>query len=201
MDPRVHRWAMWWGTLVAALVLVAVGSLGYVAVLASVEWYGTPVSDARDLPSMGVGRYARFEGTIALNTTEDVVAEQVQVEAGPWTADDWNWTVPWFYLEDGRGEAVLVLSTQISITRPGPHDGDYHRGDGVCVGGFVTLDASERPALRADYVGKHSKDAGARWAPHFLAALVVGGALIVVFALERLFLEPRRRRAGSWRST
>ena len=200
MDPGVHRATVWWGTFATALALAAVGIFGYLIVSGGLEWYRTPLSDARDVAGMDVGEYVRVDGTIALNATEDVVARQVTVEKGPWTVEEREWAVPYFYLEDDHGDAVEVLCTQVQTTRPGPHDGAYHRGDGACVGGHVTLDAAGRKALRADFVGKHPLDAGARFVGYYYAAMAASGVLFVLLLIGRLFLEPRRRPGRGWRS-
>ncbi len=199
MDPQVHRVTVWWGTFATALVLAAVGILGYLTASGGLDWYRTDLSDACDLGTMDVGDYVRVDGTIALNATEDVVAREVEVEKGPWTVEEREWEVPFFYLEDERGDAVEVLCTQVLTTRPGPHGGDYHRGDGACVGGYVTLDNAGRKALRADYVGKHPLDAAARFIGYYYAAMVASGTLLFLFAIGRLFLEPRRKSGRGWR--
>lgn len=200
MDPKVHRATVWWGTFAAALVLAAVGVFGYITASGGLEWYRTPLSDARDVAGMDVGDYVRVDGTIAPNATEDVVAREVEVEKGPWTVEEREWTVPFFYLEDERGDAVEVLCTQVSTTRPGPHGGDYHRGDGACAGGYVTLDSAGRKALRADYIGKHPIDAAARFVGYYYAAMAASGLLFALLLIGRLFLEPRRRSGRGWRS-
>lgn len=201
MRDEVGRLASWWATLVVGLALVTLGVFGYLLVLGDVNWYGTEVSSYRKALSQDQGEYVRIVGRIALNTSEDVVIEQVEVEKAVWTAYEYDYFEERIYLEDAKGNSVLVLFGHVYETKPGRHDGDYHRGDEVCVGGYVTRDRVGIPAVRADFVAKHPEDTPARYASAFAGCALAGMMTVLAFALARLFLHPRRAEAPDWRGT
>ena len=201
MDARVERLALWWATLVAGLALVCVGFFGYMLVSGSLQWYDTPVSSAGEAKAAPLSDYVRVEGTFSLNASEDVLVVQRTVQKGPWEVKEYNYTEPRVYLEDDTGASVLLLMEHVSTTRPGPHGGDYHKGDGVCVGGYATVDPIGRRAVRVDYLGKSPQDASARFVGYFYAAMFGGALLVMLFVVERLFLHPRRKGGPGWRGT
>ena len=201
MDPGVERLALWWATLVAGLALVTVGFFGYMIVSGSLEWYDTPVSSAEEAKAAPFAAYVRVQGALSLNASEDVLVVQRTVQKGPWEVKEYNYTEPRVYLEDGTGASVLLIMEHVSITRPGPHGGDYYKGDDVCVGGYATVDPIGRHAIRVDYLGKSPVDAPARFVGTFYAAMFAGATLVVAFVVERLFLHPRRMVGPGWRGT
>jgi hypothetical protein len=201
MDLGVRRIMLWWGTLVLALVLLAVGVFGFIIVSGELAWYNTPVSAARDALDGDMGDYVRVEGRIALNATTDVVIRAVEVEKAIWMDTEYEYDVAFFYVEDGRGDAVLVLFDHVSETKAGRHDGDYHKGDEVCIGGTVAVEGTGLRALRADFVARHSVDTHARYVMWYVSSILGGGLLAIGFALTRLFLSPRKDRGRDWRVT
>ena len=201
MDAGVRRLANWWGTLVLALALLFVGISGYIWIIDDLAWYRTDVVDARDVQSMDLGDYVRVEGTVALNTSEDVIIVQREVEKATISMNEYEYTVRWVWVEDGRGDAVLVLFDHVGQTKPGRHDGDYHRGDMICVGGYVADDGSGIKRVRANFVAKHPNDTPAIFWSLFVGMIVAGIVLILLFVVTRIFLEQRRPDAPDWRGT
>jgi hypothetical protein len=199
MDPGVSRYVSWWGTAMIALGLVFVGTFGYIWITDDLNWYRTEVVDNRDIATMTLGDYVRLEGTVALNASEDTFISQVQVEKAVWETDEYEYNVDWIWITDDRGDAVLVLFDHVPTTKPGAHDGDYHLGDPICVGGYVTEDASGIMRVRAAFVAKHSNDTPAVYWQLFVAAIVVGLVLLLLFVVTRMFLSPRRHEAPDWR--
>jgi hypothetical protein len=201
MDLGVRRVMLWWGTFVLALVLLAVGTFGYIIISGELEWYDTPVSDASDALDGDLGDYVRVEGRIALNASEDVVIRAVEVDKAIWTDTEYEYEVAYVYVEDASGDAVLVLFDHVSETKAGRHEGDYHKGDEVCVGGTVAVEGEGLKALRADFVAKHPVDTPARWVMFYVSSILGGGLLATGFVLARLFLNPRKERDQDWRVT
>lgn len=201
MDPGVRRIANWWGTLVLGLGLVTLGVGGYLWVVEELNWYRTPVSDAADVQSAALGDYVRVEGMVALNTTRDVIISERVVEKAAWSVTEYDYHVDWVWVEDDEGEPVLVLFDHVSITKPGRHGGDYHKGDRVCIGGSVALEGPGIKRVRADYVAKYPEDSNARYVEWFYGASFAGMMLVLVFALARFLLHPRKEEAPDWRGT
>jgi hypothetical protein len=201
MDPGVRRVASWWGTLVLALALVFVGTFGYIWIGDDLEWLRTDVVDPRDVSSMKLGKYVRIEGTVAMNTTEDVIVVQHEVEKATTTAYEYEYTVAWAWIEDDNGNSVLVLFDHVTQTKPGRHDGNYHKGDTVCIGGSVAEDGSGIKRVRAHMVAKHQNDTVAIYWQFFVGAIIIGLILVLLFGVTRLFLKPRKMEAPDWRGT
>lgn len=199
MDPGVSRYMAWWGTALVALGLVFVGTLGYLWITDELAWYRTDVVDARDVASMDVGDYVRVEGTVALNASRDVIVSRSTVTKAVWETDEYTYNVDWIWVTDDRGDAVLVLFDHVPTTKPGAHDGDYHVGDPICVGGYVTDDGSGIMRVRAQFVAKHRNDTPAIFWAWFVAAAFIGLLLLLVFVVTRVFLNPRRQEAPDWR--
>ncbi len=202
MDPGVYRIANWWGTFVLGLVLIFVGVAGYLWVVEDLNWYRTDVSDADEVRSMHLGDYARVEGTVALNTSEDVIITEFDVQKAVMTVQDYEYHVDWIWVEDDKGGVVLILFDHVRVTKEGRHGGDYHRGDRVCIGGTVTTEGGvEINRIRADFVAKHPEDTAARYVAAFYAAGFCGMMVILVFVLARIFLNPRKAETLDWRGT
>ena len=199
MDPGVHRYISWWGTALIALGLVFVGTFGYLWISDDLAWYRSDVVDARDVAPLKVGDYVRVEGTVALNASEDVIVTQVIVEKAVWETEEYEYNVDWVWVTDGRGDAVLVIFDFVPTTKPGAHDGDYHLGDPICVGGHVTDDGSGIKRVRAAFVAKHPNDTPAIFWQYFVAAIIVGLVLLLLFVVTRMFLSPRKQEAPDWR--
>ncbi|UCC93649.1 MAG: hypothetical protein JSW25_03015 [Thermoplasmata archaeon] len=199
MDPGVTRYFTWWGTALIALGLVFIGTFGYLWINDDLNWYRAEVVDNRDIQSMDVGDYVRVEGTVALNASEDLIITQVQVEKVVWEVDEYEYNVDWIWVTDDRGDPVLVIFDFVPVTKPGAHDGDYHVADPICVGGHVTDDGSGIMRVRAAFVAKHSNDTPAIFWQFFVAAIVVGLVLLLLFVLTRMFLFPRKQEAPDWR--
>lgn len=199
MDPGVRRVTNWWGTLVLGLALVFVGTFGYIWIVDDLAWYRTDIVDSRDVQSNDVGDYVRVEGMVALNTTEDIIIIQHQVEKATISTYEYEYTVAWVWVEDDRGDPVLVLFDRGSQTKPGRHDGDYHRGDQVCIGGHVTDDGTGIMRVRSNFVAKHPNDTPAIFWQFFVAAIVIGLVLMAMFVVTRMFLNPRKKEAPDWR--
>jgi hypothetical protein len=201
MDLRVRRVAMWWGTLAAGLVLVAVGMFGYLIVSEELRWYETEVSEAKSALAGEMGDYVRIEGRIALNATKDVVVVEKEVTKAVWTVEEYEYTVSHVWVEGDDGGVVTVLFDHISVTKPGRHGGDYHKGDWVCIGGTIAIESTGRKALRANFVAKHPEDTPARFADLYLIAAISGMFLILMFVITRYFLSPRLQKGPDWRGT
>jgi hypothetical protein len=148
---------------------------------------------------MDVGDYLRIEGKVALNTTEDVFIIQHRVEKATISTYEYEYMVSWIWVEDERGDAVLVLFDRESQTKPGRHDGDYHRGDQICIGGHVTKDGSGIVRVRSAFVARHQNDTPAIFWEFFVAAIIIGLTLMAMFVVMRMFLNPRKREAPDWR--
>ncbi len=199
MDPGVSRYVSWWGTALVALGLVFVGTFGYLWISDDLAWYRTEVVDARDVASMEVGDYVRVEGAVALNASEDVIITQSTVTKAVWETEEYTYNVDWIWVTDDRGDPVLVLFDHVPHTKPGAHEGDYHRGDPICVGGYVTDDGTGIMRVRAHFVAKHSNDTPAIFWAWFVASAFIGLLLLLVFVVVRVFLHPRKREAPDWR--
>lgn len=199
MDPGVRRVTNWWGTFVLGLALVLIGTFGYIWIIDDLAWYHTDIVDAKDVSSMDVGDYVRIEGKVALNTSQDIIIIQHQVEKATIDTLEYEYTVTWAWIEDGKGDAVLVLFDRESQTKPGRHDGDYHRGDQVCIGGHVTVDLSGIKRVRSNFVAKHPNDTPAIFWEFFVAAIIIGMVLMSMFVVTRMFLKPRKKEAPDWR--
>ena len=199
MDPGVSRHMHWWGTAVLGLGLIFVGTFMYIMILEDLAWYRTDVVDNRDVRSMDIGDYVRVEGDVALNATEDVVISQRLVERTTWDYHEYDYQVAHVWVTDDRGDPILVLFDHVPHTKEGRHDGDYHRGDQVCIGGYVTQDASGIKRVRAHFVAKHQNDTHAIFWEYYVAAIVVGFVLLLAFVVARVFLTPRKREAPDWR--
>jgi hypothetical protein len=191
----------WWGTALVALGLVFVGTFGYVLLSSDIAWYRTEVTDNRDIASLAIGEYVRVEGEVALNASQDVIVTQVPVESATWEWHDYEYNVDHVWLTDGRGDPVLVLFDHVPTTKPGRHDGDYHRGDMVCVGGHVTDDGTGIKRVRAEFVANHRNDTPAVLWQLLVAAILIGLVMLLAFVATRMFLRPRKREAPDWRGT
>jgi hypothetical protein len=199
MDPWVSRYLAWWGTALVALGLVFVGTFGYLWISDDLAWYRTEVVDARDISRMDVGDYVRVEGRVALNASHDVIITMEMVEKVVWETENYTYNVDWIWVTDDRGDAVLVLFDHVPTTKPGAHEGSYHVGDLICVGGYVTDDGSGIMRVRAAFVAKHPNDTYAIFWPWFVAAVIAGLVLLLLFVVTRVFLNPRRHEAPEWR--
>jgi hypothetical protein len=201
MEPDVHRLARWWGILVIGLLLFTAGVFGYIVIWGDIAWYRTDVMGAHVAMSQDMGDYVRVEGVVALNATEDVIIVEREVEKAIWTGLEYEYTVPYVWVEDGKGNPLLVIFDHVSTTKSGRHDGNYHKGDMVSIGGTVAvLDTGEK-ALRADFVAKHRNDSTARFAGYFVAAMFAGLLLAAIHIIYRLFLRPRKEVGLDWRGT
>lgn len=202
MEPGVRRIVNWWGTFVLGLGLVTVGVAGYLWVVEELGWYRTDVSPANDIQSKDLGEYVRVDGVVALNASEDIIITQEEVERGVWTTLEYEYHVDWVWVEDEDGGVVLVLFDHVRLTKPGRHDGDYHKGDRVCIGGTVATEGGVPiKRVRADFTAKHPEDSNARYVDLFYASAFVGMMLILVFVLARFLLNPRKTEAPDWRGT
>ncbi len=202
MDPGVYRIANWWGIFVVGLVLMFIGVAGYLWVVEDLNWHSTDLSDADEVQSMDLGNYARVEGTVALNTSEDVIITEFDVEKAIMTVQDYAYHVDWIWVEDDDGGVVLILFDHVRVTKEGRHGGDYHRGDRVCIGGTIATEGGvEINRIRADFVAKHPGDTPARYVAAFYAASFSGMMVILVFVLARIFLNPRKVDERDWRGT
>lgn len=181
------------------LVLAFAGVFAYIFVTDDLGWYRTELVGAREVWEGELGQYVRVEGRFAVNASKDVIIVQEEVEKAVWTSYEYNHTVPWVWMEDERGDPLLVLFGTVSDTKPGRHGGDYHRGDEVCIGGTVAEDGSGVMRLRADVVAKYPEDTPARYAQGFVASAFAGMMLVLVFVLARIFLRPRQQEAPDWR--
>ncbi len=199
MDPGVSRYLTWWGTAIIGLGLIFVGTFMYVMITEDVHWYRTDVVDNRDVRRHSIGDYVRVEGEVALNASEDVIITQRLVERVTWDYYEYDYQVDHVWVTDGRGDPILVLFDNVPHTKEGRHDGDYHRGDLVCIGGFVTDDGSGIKRVRADFVAKHQNDTHAIFWEFYVAAIVVGFVLLLTFIVTRMFLFPRKKEAPDWR--
>jgi hypothetical protein len=201
VEPDFQRLARWWGTLVIAILLFTVGVFGYIVVWGDMGWYRTDVMGAHAAMSQDMGEYVRVEGTVTLNATEDVVITEREVEKAIWTGLEYEYNVDYVWVEDGRGDPLLVIFDHVSVTKSGRHSGNYHKGDKVSIGGTVAvLDTGEK-ALRADFVAKHRNDTPARFVGYFAAAMFAGLLLAIVHLIYRLFLRPRKEVELDWRGT
>lgn len=184
-----------------ALAFLTVGVFGYIIVLGELEWYNTPISAASDALDGDMGDYVRVEGRIALNASEDVVIRAVEVEKAVWTDIEYEYDVAYIYVEDSKGDTVVVLFDHVSETKAGRHDGNYHKGDEICIGGTVAEEGTGLRALRADFVARHSMDTHARFVMWYVSSILGGGLLATGYLLTRLFLNPRKERGQDWRVT
>lgn len=200
MDLKVHRFAVFWGTLVVGLTLVFVGVMGYIIVSGEIEWYRTPVSDPSEVVARDLGDYVRVEGRIGLNASEDIVIVEHEVKKAIWTTEEYEPTVAFFWLEADSGNTVLVLLDHVSETKPGSHGGDYHRGDNVCVGGTIADEGVGHKVLRANFIAKHPIDTPARFVNYYVAAAFGGMFVVLTLIIQRLFLNPRQKEVRDWRA-
>lgn len=200
MDVGVSRLVTWWGTLVVGIILFTVGIFGYILVSGDLDWYRTDVMSGQVAMSHDMGDYVRIEGRTTLNATEDVLIVERDVEKAVWTDQEYDYNVDWVWVEDGKGGLVMVLFDHVSVTKPGRHDGDYHKGDRVCIGGTVALEGGIK-VLRADFVAKHRNDTDARFVGYYGAAMFGGMMIVLAFVLARMFLKPPRGEAADWRVT
>jgi hypothetical protein len=199
MDVELDRHLKWWALLLVAIGLVAVGAFGYILVSGELDWHGTEVLGAREAMAHDMGDYVRVEGTVALNASEDIVITERDVTKAVWTDQEYDYNVPHIWVEDPKGATVLVLFDHVTVTKPGRHDGDYHKGDEVCIGGTVAVEGTGLKALRADFVAKHREDTPARLVGYYIAAMFGGMMIVLALALARLFLKPKAREGLDWR--
>lgn len=201
MDPGVSRYFTWWGAALIGLGLIFVGTFGYVLITEDLAWFRTEIVDNRDVPTHAVGDYVRVKGVVALNASEDVIITQRLVERTTWDYHEYDYNVDHVWVTDDRGDPILVLFDHVPVTKEGRHDGDYHRGDRVCVGGYVTKDVVGIKRVRAAFVAKHENDTPAVFWDLLVAAIVVGFVLLLLFIVTRMFLSPRKQEAPDWRGT